>query len=136
MKKTICALLMLSLLLCLFGCAKESVAGAWAMDPMVVMQDADGNDVTVTTYYVFMDDGTGYTVNAFSDESISPPVRGDFTYTLSGDQLTIDLSYEVPQGHPDPVTHTIKIDGNTLTFSDGTETITMTHFEAAKVPQA
>ena len=135
MKKLILMLTALLMLLTVSACNKgPELNGAWMMEPVVMMQNDQGEDTVVTAYYVFESKGNGYILTDFSGPDTGAPVRGDFTYTLKGSELTIDLSYDVPAGTPDPVTHSVLVTDTTLTFVSDSETITMTRVDLADLP--
>ena len=111
MKKTISIVLVLVLALtALAGCGakKNLIIGTWSYQQTTIL-----NVVTERTY-TFREDGTG------SAPALDGIMNVDMTYTLAGDQLTINRG-EILDSLTGAEVYTVKFSGNkmTLTAADG-----------------
>ena len=113
MKKIICVCLALTLVLvCFAGCGevkKNLIVGTWSYQQTTIL-----NVVTERTY-TFREDGTG------SAPVLDGITNVDMTYTLSGDQLTINRG-ELIDSITGAEVYTVKFGVNTMTLTaaDGT----------------
>lgn len=113
MKKILCMALALVLVLaCFAGCAKVQknlIIGTWSYQQTTIL-----NVVTERTY-TFREDGTG------SAPVLDGITNVDMTYTLSGDQLTINRG-ELIDSIAGAEVYTVKFGVNTMTLTgaDGT----------------
>ena len=113
MKKVFCAVLALVLVLaCFAGCAKGQknlIIGTWSYQQTTIL-----NVVTERTY-TFREDGTG------SAPVLDGITNVEMTYTLAGDQLTINRG-ELIDSIAGAEVYTVKFGVNTMTLtsSDGT----------------
>ena len=114
MKKTISAVLAVILILaCFAGCSNVKqymIVGSWSYQQTTIL-----NVVTERTY-TFREDGTG------SAPVLDGVTNVEMTYTLSGDQLTINRG-ELIDSLTGAEVYTVKFGVNTLTLTsaDGTE---------------
>ena len=108
MKKTIsAALAVLLILACFAGCSqvKQSlIVGTWSYQQTTIL-----NVVTERTY-TFREDGTG------SAPVLDGVTNVDMTYTLSGDQLTINRG-ELIDSLAGAEVYTVKFGVNTMTLT-------------------
>ena len=113
MKKIICVCLVLTLALaCFAGCGavkKNLIVGTWSYQQTTIL-----NVVTERTY-TFREDGTG------SAPVLDGITNVDMTYTLAGEQLTINRG-ELIDSITGAEVYTVKFGVNTMTLTaaDGT----------------
>ena len=108
MKKILCMALALTLVLaCFAGCGavkKNLIVGTWSYQQTTIL-----NVVTERTY-TFREDGTG------SAPVLDGITNVDMTYTLAGDQLTINRG-ELIDSITGAEVYTVKFGVNTLTLT-------------------
>lgn len=100
-KRVVALVLAVMLTFAIVGCGKSSLIGTWEFTQ-------DG----MTASYTFEEDGTGK-MSALGFDV-------DMTYTTSGDKLTLKVSI---LGEETEESYTYKVNGKTLTLTDGNETL-------------
>lgn len=110
MKKVTALLLVLVLMLCFAGCTpQQKIIGTWKNQTSAL-------GVVVETSYTFNEDGTG-TMSTFLLTGIA------FTYTISGDVLTITSNVLGVEGTTE---FQVEFEGDRLTMTANGESVTLT----------
>ena len=112
MKKVLCLVFAVCLLLTVAGCGqgeRNPILGSWEAETQISILGVSGNQTVDAVYrFVFNEDGTGES-HIVTDVNLPDPA-GTFTYTLEEDQLVLTYEGGMTQ------TFTVTFGENTMTL--------------------